>query len=48
MFKNMMDGLGPTMDQSSSEGDNQPSQELTREEKQNKLRDKINEKKANR
>ena len=51
MFKNMMDGLGPTMDQSSSEGDNnsQPvPEELTKEEKQKKLREKINEKKANR
>ena len=49
MFKNMMDGLGPTMDQSQvNQQDNQPSQELTTEEKQKKLRDKINEKKANR
>ena len=53
MFKNMMEGLDPkAMDQSStSQGDNnsQPVQEeLTREEKQKKLREKINEKRANR
>jgi hypothetical protein len=51
MFKNMMEGLGPTMDMSSnSQGDinSQPVQELTKEEKQKKLRDKINEKKEER
>ena len=49
MFKNMMEGLGPTMDQSSTSRDSTlPVQELTKEEKQKKLREKINEKKANR
>jgi len=52
MFKNMMQGLDPTMDRSSTsrgDGDSQPvPEELTKEEKQKKLREKINEKKANR
>jgi hypothetical protein len=49
MFKNMMQGFdNNSVNQRADSQDNQPSQELTREEKQKKLREKINEKKDNR
>ena len=51
IFKNMMQGLDPNaMDPSSPSQteDNRVPEELTKEEKQKKLREKINEKRANR
>jgi len=50
MFKNMMKGLDPNMVSADTGGSvtEETIQELTKEEKQKKLREKINEKKANR
>ena len=50
MFKNMMKGLDPNMASADTGGSvtEETIQELTKEEKQMKLREKINEKKANR
>jgi hypothetical protein len=50
MFKNMMKGLDLNMGNADTGGSvtEEPIQELTKEEKQKKLREKINEKKANR
>ena len=50
MFKNMMKGLDPNMASADTGGSvtEETIQELTKEEKQKKLREKINEKKANR
>jgi len=45
MFKNMMQGLDPNV---VSQENHTVKEELTKEEKQKKLREKINEKKANR
>ena len=46
MFKNIMQGLDPNA--VNQQGTEESVQELTREEKQKKLREKINEKKSNR